>query len=211
MKPLTGPTRPPHAGGAATALVVFIHGYGADGSDLIALSDVFGQALPGATFAAPDAPGQTPMGGREWFPLTMRDPSEYRRGVEAAAPSLQAYLDAELQKHGLGNDRLALVGFSQGTMMALHTAYRRAAPVAAVVGFSGLCADPEPQGLKPAPTLLVHGTADEVLPAGLTLQAMQALGGAGVPVEYHLIPGLGHGIDETGLRMAADHLVRALG
>ena len=210
MTVLSGPRKPPRSGNAPTSLVVFLHGYGADGSDLIALADVFARTLPNTLFLSPDAPGATPMGGREWFPLTMRDPSEYRRGVDAAAPALSAYLDAELKRYKLDDRSLALVGFSQGTMMALAVAYGRALPLAAVVGFSGLCADPEPKGLKPAPTLLVHGTHDEVLPAMLTLQAAQSLGGAGVPVEWHLRPGLAHGIDQDGLAMASDHLVRHL-
>jgi phospholipase/carboxylesterase len=150
------------------------------------------------------------MGGREWFPLTLRDPSEYLRGVTDAAPTLHAFLDAELARYGLDESRLALVGFSQGTMMALQVGFRRARPLAAVVGFSGLCAETAPEDLVPAPTLLVHGTADELLPAGLTVQAAHSLGAAGVPVEWHLRPGLGHGIDEEGLALAGDHLARHL-
>lgn len=210
MRMLSGPRKPPRSGKPPTSLVVFLHGYGADGSDLIALADVFAREIPNTLFVSPDAPGASSMGGREWFPLTMRDPTEYRRGVTAALPVLSAYLDAELKRYGLDDSRLALVGFSQGTMMALGVGFRRIRPLAAVVGFSGLCADLEPKDLKPAPTLLVHGTNDEVLPPMLTLQAAQSLGGAGVPVEWHLRPGLGHGIDKEGLAMAGDHLVRHL-
>jgi phospholipase/carboxylesterase len=206
MMPLSGPRRPPLNGAPPTAIVVFVHGYGANGNDLIGLADVFAHALPHALFLSPDAPGATPMGGREWFPLTMRDPTEYTRGVVAAAPALDGFLSAELARYGLDESRLALVGFSQGTMMALHVGYRRPRSLACVVGFSGLCADREPKDLRPAPTMLVHGTDDEVLPAGLTLDAANVLGGAGVPVEWHLIPGLGHGIEETGLAMATSHL-----
>ncbi|WMS41564.1 alpha/beta fold hydrolase [Acuticoccus sp. MNP-M23] len=211
MTELSGPRVAPANGGPADALVVFLHGYGADGSDLIGLSEFFARALPGAAFVAPDAPGQMGMGGREWFPLTMRDPSEYRRGVAVAAPILQRFLDAELERHGLGNDRLALVGFSQGTMMALEVAYRRAERIAAVVGFSGALANTDPDALKPAPTLLVHGTADEVLPASMTEIAARALVAADVPVAFHMVPGLGHGIDQSGLTMAVNHLHQNLG
>ncbi|MEM7695082.1 MAG: dienelactone hydrolase family protein [Pseudomonadota bacterium] len=205
---LEGPRVAPRSG-TATALVVFLHGYGADGNDLIGLAEPLAAVLPGAAFASPNAPGTIAGGGRQWFPLTMRDPSEYARGVAAAAPALQAYLSAELLHHGLVDGALALVGFSQGTMMALHVAYRREAAIGAVVGFSGLCASAEPVR-HPAPTLLVHGTADEVLPAGMTLQASQTLGEAGVSSQWHFITGLGHGIDGTGLGYAATHLSRAL-
>ena len=207
---LSGPRKAPRSGRPPTSLVVFVHGYGADGSDLIALSDVFARALPDTQFIAPDAPEETPMGGRQWFPLTLRDPSEYARGVEAAAPALHTFIDAELARYRLNEDCLALVGFSQGTMMTLSVAYRRPRPVAAVVGFSGLFPESEPTDLVPAPTLLVHGTADEVLPAQMTLQAANALGAAGVPVQWHMRAGLGHGIDQDGLAMAGDHLVRHL-
>ena len=210
MTTLAGPTVAPANGQPATALVVFVHGYGADGNDLISLSQIFAQVLPHAAFAAPHAPQAMGMGGRAWFPLTMRDPSEYERGVVAAAPALDGYLDAQLARLGLAEDRLALVGFSQGTMMALHVAYRRSAPIACVVGYSGLCATVEGEALKPAPTLLVHGTADEVVPPQMTMLAAQMLGSADIPVEFHMVPGLGHGIDETGLRMAADQLRRSL-
>ncbi|MCF3932242.1 alpha/beta fold hydrolase [Acuticoccus sp. M5D2P5] len=210
MKPLSGPRRAPRSGRPPSSLVVFLHGYGADGSDLISLADVFSRALPDTQFVSPDAPGTTPMGGREWFPLTMRDPSEYVRGVVAAAPSIDRFLDAELERYGLDESRLALVGFSQGTMMSLHVGLRRARPLAAIVGFSGLLADRDAETLTETPTLLIHGTADELLPAGLTLQAAEALGGAGVPVEFHFRPGLGHGIDQEGLAMAGDHLARHL-
>ena len=210
MTTLSAQRRPPRSGQPATSLVVLLHGYGADGADLIGLADPLGQRLRDAEFVAPNAPGFTSMGGREWFPLTMRDPAEYGRGVVSAAPALDAFLDAELARLSLEEGALAIVGFSQGTMMALHVAFRRSRPVAAVVGFSGVCADPEPKDLKPAPTLLIHGTADEVLPAGLTLAAAQALGGAGVPVEWHLVPGLAHGIDGGSVTMAADHLARHL-
>ncbi len=210
MKMLSGPRRPPRSGKPPRSLVVFVHGYGADGSDLISLAEVFARALPDTLFVSPDAPGTTPMGGREWFPLTMRDPSEYARGVAAAAPLLDAFIDAELARYDLDESRLALVGFSQGTMMSLHVGLRRPAPLAAVVGFSGLLSDMEPKDLTPTPTLLIHGTADELLPAGLTLAAANALGTAGVPVEWHLRPGLGHGIDQEGLAMAGEHLARYL-
>ncbi|MBJ3777739.1 alpha/beta hydrolase [Acuticoccus mangrovi] len=210
MSLLTGPRKSPRSGRPPTSLVVFLHGYGADGADLISLADIFARALPNTQFVSPNAPAATPMGGRQWFPLTMRDPAEYVRGVAAAAPSLDAFLDAELARYALDETALALVGFSQGTMMALHVGYRRPRPLAAIVGFSGLCADPEPADLPPVPTLLIHGTADNILPAGHTLQAATALGGAGVPVEFHFRPGLAHGIDEDGLAMAGDHLARSL-
>ncbi|MEM0908907.1 MAG: prolyl oligopeptidase family serine peptidase [Pseudomonadota bacterium] len=210
MTELTGPTRPPAAGGAPQSLVVFLHGYGADGADLMGLADALAPALPQTAFASPHAPLGMAMGGRAWFELTMRDPTEYARGVLAAAPVLQAYLDHELGRLSLPGTALGIVGFSQGTMMALHVAYRRAAAPACVVGFSGLCADADEEALKPSPTLLIHGVADEVVPAAQTLAAAQVLANKGVPVEWHMVPGLGHGIDPTGLTMAADHLRRHL-
>lgn len=208
METLSGPRRPAKSG-TAEALIVFLHGYGADGNDLIALADVLGGAMPNAAFFAPHAPGFMPMGGREWFPLRQLSQEECARGVDAAAPKLHAALEEELARHNLPGAALALVGFSQGTMMALHVGLRRTVPVAAIVGFSGMLA--HPTGVTaPAPVLLVHGTADDVLPAQSTLAAASALSAENVPVEWHMRPGLGHGIDDVGLTMARAHLSHAL-
>src|SRR5665213_1144241 len=130
--------------GAAKQLVVFLHGYGADGNDLIDIGRAWQGLLPDAAFVSPHAPnpcGQAPV-GREWFPLTFRDPNERWIGVNQAAPMLGRFLDAELQRHKLPPEALALVGFSQGTMMALHVGLRRAVAPAAIVGFSGLLVAP---------------------------------------------------------------------
>ncbi|MEM6848574.1 MAG: alpha/beta fold hydrolase [Pseudomonadota bacterium] len=211
MTTLSGQRRPPRSGGAPSSLVVLLHGYGADATDLIGLADVLGRAVPGAEFVSPNAPGFTPHGGREWFPLSAtRDPSDYVRGVQSAGPQLQDYLTAELERTGLTESDMALVGFSQGTMMTLHAAYRRDRPIAAVVGFSGLHAEEGDAPVHPCPTLLVHGTSDQVLPVQMTLAASQTLNAINVPVQWHLRPGLAHGIDEVGLAYAADHLARYL-
>src|ERR1700741_4910051 len=137
---LNGPRLEPGAGGAARQLIVFLHGYGADGNDLIDIGRAWQGLLPQAAFVSPHAPepcGQAPV-GRQWFALTFRDPNERWIGVNKAAPMLERFLDAELARHKLPQSALALVGFSQGTMMALHVGLRRAAAPAAIVGYSGL-------------------------------------------------------------------------
>jgi phospholipase/carboxylesterase len=144
MAELDGPRLEPRSG-TARQLVVFLHGYGADGNDLIDIGRAWQGLLPDAAFVSPHAPhpcGQAPM-GREWFPLTFRDPDERWIGVNAAAPDLNAFLDAELQRRKLPPSALALVGFSQGTMMALHVGLRRKVAPAAIVGYSGMLVTPE--------------------------------------------------------------------
>src|SRR5437763_14710765 len=136
---LDGPRLAPK-NGTARQLVVFVHGYGADGNDLINIGTAWRDALPDAAFVAPHAPrpcGQAPM-GREWFPLTFRNPDERWDGVNMAAPGLDAFLDAELARHQLRPSALALVGVSRGTLMSLHVRLRRAAPLSALVGYSGM-------------------------------------------------------------------------
>lgn len=215
MSRIDGPRLAPAAGGAATGLVVFLHGYGADGNDLIDLGRAFAPMMPGVAFVSPHAPnpcGMSPM-GREWFPLTFRDPSEYRRGVQAAGPGLDAFLDAELARHGLAGDRLVLVGFSQGTMMALHAGLRRRTGPAAIIGFSGLLADPEDLAATTArpPVTLIHGDEDQVLPIDFMFAAANALAAAGVPTTFHVCPGVAHGIDQRGLGIAVEAIRAALG
>ena len=217
---IDGPRLEPR-GGAAKRLIVFLHGYGADGNDLIEIGRAWQGLLPDAAFVSPHAPepcGQAPM-GRQWFALTMRDPDERWRGVTKAAPVLERFLDAELARRQLPPSTLALVGFSQGTMMALHVGLRRAVAPAAIVGYSGLFVlpnDAEPAAVageiasKP-PVLLVHGDRDDLIPPQALFHATQALAALEVPVEWHISPGVGHGIDQEGLRHGGEFLARRFG
>jgi phospholipase/carboxylesterase len=219
MTALDGPRIAPRSG-AARQLVVFLHGYGADGNDLISLGREWQALLPDAAFVSPNAPepcAGSPM-GRQWFGLTFRDPDERWRGVQKARPVLDQFLDAELAKHGLPGTALALVGFSQGTMMSLHTGLRRAAQPAAIVGYSGVLVTPSSEDaakkaleevrVRP-PVLLVHGDRDEMIPPQALFLSVQGLGAAGLTVEWHLSPGIGHGIDGAGLELGGRFLQRA--
>ena len=215
MAELDGPRIDPRSG-SARQLVVFLHGYGADGNDLIDIGRAWANLLPDAAFVSPHAPqpcGQAPS-GREWFALTFRDPNERWLGVNAAAPGLDAFLDAELQRRNLPPSALALVGFSQGTMMALHVGLRRTVAPAAIVGYSGMLVVPETvESDKFAaeirghpPVLLIHGDADELIPVQAIFHAAQGLAALDVPAEWHISPGIGHGIDQEGLRQGGAFL-----
>ena len=200
---LTGPSVAP-ASGTAKQLVVLCHGYGSDGNDLISLAPYWQRLLPDAAFIAPNAPQRcdgNPM-GYQWFPITRLDPEEIAQGVATAAPLLDRFIDEQLTLRGLEGTQLALVGFSQGTMMALHVGLRRASAPACIVGYSGALAVPErlvPEMSCRPPILMVHGDADDMLPVSRMHQAVQALGEAGLGVQWHVSPGLGHGIDQAGL------------
>ena len=205
--------------GPARQLVVFVHGYGADGNDLIEIGRAWQALLPHAAFVSPHAPrpcGQAPM-GREWFPLTFRNPDERWNGVNAAAPGARAVPRCRACAPSACRPRaLALVGFSQGTMMALHVGLRRAVPPAAIVGYSGMLVlkgDSDIEGYEPQvrarpPVLLVHGDSDELIPVQALFHATQALAALEVPVEWHISAGIGHGIDDEGLRHGGEFLAR---
>ena len=211
---LAGPEMPPKSG-KAKHLVVFLHGLGADGNDLLGLAPLMKDALPDAHFASPNAPFACDMAsyGYQWFGFTDHSMPALLAGVERARPLLDRYLDAKLAALKLPWSKLAVVGFSQGTMTGLHTLLRREESCAAIVGFSGaLIAGPtfKNEIKSRPPVCLMHGDADMVVPFAQLAEAAAALRDAGVPVEAHPRPGLGHSIDPEGLEIATRFLRRHL-
>ena len=215
---LDGPRHYPRHGNPAKQLVVLLHGYGADGNDLIGLAPHWQGLLPDAVFVSPHAPETIPgmPMGRQWFGLSQYDPDMLRRdpaqsagvfqamevGADHATGTLQDFLDAELMRHGLTDDRLVLVGFSQGTMMALHVGLRRTKAPAGILGYSGALIGGKrlkAEITSHPPIRLIHGDADEIVPIEAMYAAASTLAEARVPVEWHICSGLGHGIDPTGL------------
>ena len=187
MPRLSGPSRPPASGGKPRRLVILLHGLGADGNDLIGLAPYWARLLPDAEFLSPNAPFPCDMApyGYQWFSSQDRSPEAVLGGVRAAAPILDAFIDEALEERGLGSSELALVGFSQGTMMSLFVGLRRAEPVAGIVGFSGRLLAPEllaGELRSRPPVLLVHGTDDPLVPYSSLAAAettLKAAGGAG--------------------------------
>lgn len=207
------------ASGGARSMIVFVHGYGADGSDLLGLADVLGQHLPDTVFLAPDAPERCVGGGFgwQWFPIPWLDGSDValaEAGLDAAAGDLDGFLDDRLSEEGLGPERLALVGFSQGAMMSLHVAVRRPVEMAGVVAISGRLLRPErlaAEAVVKPPVLLIHGDQDPVVPFSDMAKAGDALVSAGVPTFGHVMKGTGHGIAPDGLGVALQFLKERLG
>lgn len=201
------------------AAVVFLHGYGADGADLLGLADPLGQHLPNTAFYAPDAPERSvnnPM-GYQWFPIPWLDGSSEEQAKASMArsiPLINDFLDKVLADEGLTPDRLVVIGFSQGTMMALHVLPRRAEPVAGIIGFSGRLLVPELLAdevkVKP-PVLLIHGDQDPMVPFEDMGLAGEALQQNGFTVYGHVMKGTGHGISPDGLGVALSFLKERLG
>ena len=205
--------------GTARQMVIFLHGYGADGADLLGLAEPLAPHMPDTVFIAPDAPEQSaanPM-GYQWFPIPWLDGSSEEAAAAGMAQSvsdLNAFLDQMLENERLGADRLILFGFSQGTMMALHVAPRRAESVAGVVGFSGRLLEPEllaDEVVSRPPVLLVHGDQDDMVPPASLPAAAEALQGAGFEVFAHVMKGTGHGIAPDGLSVALAFMRDKLG
>ncbi len=207
------------ASGRTGSVVVFLHGYGADGADLLGLADPLRRYLPDTVFLAPDAPERSPINpaGYQWFPIPWldgSDPSAAEIAMDRAAEDLDAYLDGVLAEEGIGADRLVVVGFSQGTMMALHVVLRRAEPIAALVGFSGRLLRPEALEAEirsRPPILLLHGDADQVVPPASLPEATAALQAAGLDVHAHVMKGTAHGIAPEGLSVALAFIRDRLG
>ncbi len=204
---LSGPERAPAAGGNPKQLVILLHGLGADGNDLIGLAPLLAADLTHAQFVSPNAPFPCDMspGGHQWFSLREWTPKSMLRGAHEAAPMLNLFIDAQLKRFNLTEDKLAYVGFSQGAMMALYTALRRPKSCAALVGFSGALIGEEGIVSTP-PVCLIHGDEDMVVPFGAMGLAEAVLKHQKVPVETHTRYGLGHGIDPDGLELASAFL-----
>ncbi len=198
------------ASGEATSAVIFIHGYGADGADLLGLADPLSAHMPDTVFYAPDAPERSAMNpmGFQWFPIPWIDGSTEAQAGEGMARSarlLDAFIDKVLAEEGLDAEQLVLFGFSQGTMLSLHVAPRRHEPVAGIVGFSGRLIRPEmlaEEVVSRPPVMLLHGNADEVVPFASMQEAGEALTGTGFTVYGHVMEGTGHGISPDGLGAA---------
>ncbi len=220
MQQLDGLRWGPRSGQPARQLVVLCHGVGADGHDLIDLAPAWAPALPDAVFVAPNGPepydNQVPGGlsegpGRQWFSLTDRTPATLAAGAARAAPLLDAYVAAELARLGLAPDAVALMGFSQGAMMALHAGLRRRPPPRGILAYAGALLDAPDLAAACTghpPTLLAHGEEDNVVPFARAQAAEASLHRLGIPVQTLWCPGLGHAIDDAGLATGALFLQR---
>jgi len=204
--------------GQAKSLVVFVHGYGADGADLLGLADVLGPHLPDTAFAAPDAADRLPGApfGRQWFAIPRFDGSTYAHaaaGLEMAAEDLSEFVDQRMAHEGLGPQAVALVGFSQGAMLSLHMAPRRAEPMAAVISISGQLLQPErlaAETTAKSPVLVMHGDQDDVVPFPEMTATCNALVAAGFETYGHVMEGSGHTIAQDGLATALAFLTKTL-
>ena len=209
---IDGP-RQPAISEVTKQLGIFVHCYGADGQDLIGLAPYFARHLPDAAFVAPNGPQRCDMSpmGFQWFAISQFDASSRLNGVLEAAPILNQFIDQELENHGLKDENLLHVGFSQGTMMSLHVGLRRERQLGGILGYSGLLAGPELIGdeikSKP-PILLIHGDQDEMLPVQHLHDAVDALGGAGLNLEWHVSQGAGHTIAQDGLELGMEFVQR---
>ena len=213
---LSGPEAAPASGGPAKQLIIFVHGYGANGEDLISLSRYYAQVSPDAAFISPDAPYRcdgAPM-GFQWYDVWMKDPAERLAAIRSTGEIFDNFVTGQLARHGLSEDKLVLIGFSQGTMMSLFTAPRRENAIAGIVGYSGRMESPDTLKAeirsKP-PVVMVHGDSDELLAVSEMETAAATLRDCGVEIDTHIRPGLGHGIDEEGIRVGLAFVQKVLG
>jgi phospholipase/carboxylesterase len=212
---LDGPRMPPARGGKPDALVILLHGYGSNGADLISLAPYWADAMPGAAFVSPNAIEPLPEapGGYQWFPISQLDPRLMEQGVRMAAQSVDRFIDRELEKYGLDASRLVLVGFSQGTMMALHVGLRRQLPLAGILGFSGVLVGgarlKDEMRSKP-PVLLIHGDRDPTIPIPAMFDSAEALAAAGHGAQWHVSYGVPHSIGPDGLELGGAFLANCL-
>ena len=214
-KIVNGSSLQPLSGGSPKQLVLLLHGYGSSGADLITLAPHWQRNLPDALFLAPNAPQRLSnlSSGYQWWPLSAFTPQALASGAASAAPAIEAFIERKLHQYGLTETNLAIIGFSQGTMMALHVGLRRPRQVAAIVGYSGMLTGRNELSHLPItrpPVLLVHGSADPVVPVAALHAAKTELEHLGINVTAHISQGIGHSVDPVGLRMGGEFIAKAL-
>ena len=205
----------PLTGGSPKKIVLLLHGYGSSGADLISLAPHWQRDLPDALFLAPNAPRRLSnlSSGYQWWPLSAFTPQALASGAASAAPAIAAFIERKLHQYGLTDANLAIVGFSQGTMMALHVGLRRPHQVAAIIGYSGMLTGGHELSHLPItrpPVMLVHGSADPVVPVAALHAAKTELEHLGIDVTSHISTGVGHSVDPVGLRMGGEFVAKAL-
>lgn len=214
-KIVNGSSLQPLSGASPKQIVLLLHGYGSNGADLISLAPHWQRQLPEALFLAPNAPQRlgSLFAGYQWWPLTAFTPQELASGAASAAPAITAFIDRKLAQYGLADANLAIVGFSQGTMMALHVGLRRPRQLAAIVGYSGMLTGAHELSHVPItkpPVLLVHGSADPLIPVAALHAAKSTLEHLGIDVMAHVSNGVGHTVNPVGLRMGGKFVAKAL-
>ena len=215
MKIVNGASLQPRSGGKPKQIVLLLHGFGSNGQDMIGLAPTWQQALPNALFVAPHAPQRSIAGiGYQWWPLSDISPRALALGAASAAPAIEALIDRKLDQYGLTDADLAIVGFSQGTMMALYVGLRRKQRVAAIVGYSGMLtggAELKYEIQSRPPVLLVHGSHDAIVPVAALHTAEAELKRLEVEVTTHVSNGIDHTVDPVGLRLGCEFLRAGFG
>ena len=212
---ISGPIIEPSSGNSPKQMIIFVHGYGADGNDLIGLANYFQSTLPEAIFLSPHAPEACSMNpsGYQWFDLTSTDPAVLWSKILVAADHLNEFIDSKLLEYNIAEENLALIGFSQGTMMSLHVSLRRKNTMAAVLGFSGrlIGADLLKDDLISKPSIyLIHGDQDPMVPYHESLTAEKVLKEYSIDIKTHISEHTQHSIAEDGLRIGVDFLASKL-
>lgn len=209
----------PASGGEPKKIVLMMHGVGSNGQDLISLAPVLAQSMPDTLFVSPDAPQHYDMAppyapsGYQWFSLQSRIPEFMYEEAENTYPAFSDFIDNLLKQYGLSDGDLALLGFSQGTMMALFAAMHRPRPIAGVLGYSGMLLEGEdkvPAPQQKFPICLIHGEDDDVVPIDAYRDAVGKLKNSGFDVDGLSVPGIDHTIDPSGIERGASFLQKIL-
>ena len=195
--------------------IILCHGYGGDGKDISALAISWQRFLPDAVFLCPNAPevcADNPQ-GFQWFDLISEDKEIILEKSLIAEEKLNTFLDQVSNNFQLEPFNLALVGFSQGSMIGIQVALKKKEQINCLIGYSGKVINQKhlSDNINSKPKIfLMHGANDTIVPPTYLLEAKAYLKKHGINTKTKMFKNCEHKIPVEGSSLGLGFLKKNL-